>query len=199
MNYFLHDSKNLTFFFNVTQRIEPCFKYDSKNFFIKTQRIEPFSKYGSKNWIGFSNVTQRIELFSSDMTLRIELFLKYDSRKWTCFFSNMTQRIFFLKKLKEMIFFNISQITDFFMTQRIEPFFLWVWRKELNLFSVNMTQRIEPFFCEYDAKNWTFFLFASKNWTFFSEHDSKNSTFFFAWLTELNLFFWKMTQRIELF
>ena len=63
----------------------------------------------------------------------------------------------------------------FFMTQRIELFFLtWTF-----FLSRKMGQRIEPFFLEYDSKNWTLFLeYVSKNWTLFLEYDSKNWTFF---------------------
>ena len=58
----------------------------------------------------------------------------------------MTQRIFFC------------------LTQRIEPFFVWL--KELN------------FFFEYDADNWTFFLLCRKKLSFFfwQKIDSKNWT-----------------------
>ena len=221
---FLHDSKNLIF--SIWLKEFNLLLFDSKNWAFSyltqcielfpclPQRIEPYSKYGSMNWIGFSNVTQRIELFSlmwlTELTffffVRLsELnFLKYDSRKWTYFFfSNMTQR-FFQKTSKNWMFFQYFSKNWFFFdskdwiffltTQRIEPFFVWL--KELNLFS------------QYDSKNWTFFFFNMTQrvellfWIWLKElnlfdFDSKNWTFYWVWFKELNLFF-SMTQRMEL-
>ena len=118
---------------------------------------------------------------------------------------------------------------SFYMTQRIELFFSWIWLKELNFW----TTRIEPFI-EYDARNWTFsgiWLngFFLKKLPQIIEHFSTSlielnpfQTWltelnpFWTWLTELNLFvqfdsqnwtlckiwffYWKnMTHRIERF
>ena len=100
------------------------------------------------------------------------------------------------------------ELDSFFlnMTQRIEPFISWVWRKELDCFS-NMTQRNE-LFSKSDSKNWFFLIwltelnlfifYDSQNWTFF-DNDSKNWTLsflgttqflnsFLIWLKELNSF-----------
>ena len=117
------------------------------------------------------------------------------------------------------MFFNISQRTDFSLTQRIElfydaknwsffcktqrTFFLWIWRKELNLLMrrkelslfLNMTQRIESFF-EEKSKIWTSYFqeYDSKNWTLCQKKkDSKNWTLL-KWLIELNLFLWTSSQ-----
>ena len=164
-----------------------------------THRIDPFFR-----------TTLRIELFQIWLQEMNLLFFKYDSK------------IFFAKKkLKELNFFNISQRTDFPMTQRInffydaknwtfcltqriEPFFFW-----------NMTQRIEPFLSftptfepciDFDSKNWTFLKYDSKNWTsfwvwckdlnLFFEYDSKNRTLFWVWFKESNSFL-NTTQWIE--
>ena len=126
-----HDSRDQTFFF---------FENDSKTwtlFSLKmTQRIEPFS---GTTWRieSFFDITQRIDFFQYDAknsiffstTHRIQPFLKYDSQKWSLFLwirpENWT--LYFLS-----------------MTQRIEPFISWIWRKELNIL-----------FLEYDAMNWT--------------------------------------------
>ena len=133
---------------NMTHRIE-FFKQkcDSKNwtFLTLTQRTvfllknELFFKYGSKNWI-FCLVSVK-ELVFSSMThwkLLKELFF-HVSKSW--FFFNMSQRIqlFFQIRRKELHPFLNT-------TQRIEPFFLWIRRKELNPLSLNTTQRIESFF-----------------------------------------------------
>ena len=134
----------------------------------------------------FCNVTQRIELFSLIwlteltffMTLRIELFqlwlkemnlvFKYDS---IFFLQKMTQKI-------ECFFFNISQRTDFSMTQRIG--FFTMHRIEPFLFS-NMSQRSEPLF------HINCFLLDSKSWTFFLN------------MTQRVEHFSNLTHRVELF
>ena len=177
LNFFLVCRKELSLILNMAQWIElfPCLP----------QRIEPYSKYGSMNWIGFSNVTQRIELFSLMWLTELTFFFPYDSQNWT--FWNMTrgnELTFFFKKPQRIeCFFNISQRTDFSLTQRIE-FFLR--RKELNLFL-------------FDSKNWTFFSkYDSKNWTFFSSIWLKE-LFFLIWLKGLNSFFWIWLKELNLF
>ena len=210
-NVFLeYDSMNWTLFLWIwLNELNLCFsQHVSKNEF--------FSKKCSKNWTSslsmtwlkelnflsfskswvFSNMTlKELELFSKIRSKNLNLF-EYDSKKffendsknWTLHF-NMTQREpFFLKKLKEL---NL-----FWMTQRIEPF-CSKWRKyfflkKKKLFSMTMTQRIELFFLN-DSKKCD-----SKNWV---------ELFFLIWLTELNLFFYMIqrmwtffeTQKIEIF
>ena len=219
VNFFVHDSKNLTFFFQcdsknwtfyyLTQRIQP-FSYLTQCielFSCLPQRIEPYSKYGSKNWIGFSNVTQRLELFS--LLWLTELIFLYDSLNWT--FLNMTQGInwfFFLKKWKNWMFFQYfsknwffydSKDWIFFTTQRIEPFFGRL--KELNFFSLNMTQRIEPSYATQRIEPFPFL--PQKNWAFFLNMTQRIELF--SWLTELNFFFhwydsknWTLCQKKRL-
>ena len=142
------------------------FYFDSETWFFLRLKELNFS----------SNMAQRIEFLFS-ISQRIGVF-QYDSLK-------ITQRIVF-SWLEELIFFlNMSQRIQLFFqirrkelhpflntTQRIEPFFLWIRRKELNPLSLNMTQRIESFL----TRRTDFFL-ESKNWTFLQ-----------IWLEELNFF-----------
>ena len=154
LNFFLHESKNWTFFCNMTQRNEPSFAtwLEQLNLlFYITQLIEPsfwkttiqriellFIRLKELNlfWIWrkelnlfFANMTQRIELFLffSNMTQRIDLFKKHDLKNWT-------------SRKKWLMELNLSS---------------WIWRKELNfflrcgkelnLFFFHMTQRIHLF------------------------------------------------------
>ena len=154
---FQHDSENcfflnlLKFFFYWTRRIEPFL-------FNTTQRIEPLFKMwlffnDLKNWTSFfffGKITQRIGLDSKTWWLPD---LKLLSWIMTLFFEKKKllkelDQIFWLKEL--FLLYDSKNCT----------LFLWIWRKELNPFSLNMTQRIEPF--ENDAENWTLFLFCRK-------------------------------------
>ena len=193
------DSKNWTFFFLMTRRLE--------FFFQKLWRKDFFEKYDSKNWTffvlkkwlkelnlfvwlkesnPFFNVTlfkknQKIELFSKKMTQRIELCLTRTDRIGPFSWIWLGELKFFLG------FFTCLQELNFFQKWRRElnPFFFEYDAKNWTLFSLNKTQRIWIFL--YDAKNWTLFRYDSKNWTFF-ECNSK-SWIFWAWLEERKLFF----------
>ena len=137
---FSNDLKNF-FFVKISQRID--FSYDSKNGTWRRDLKFMFLEFDSKNWTFF--MTRRLEVFFQKLW-RKDFFLK-----------NMTQRI-------DPFLYDSKNWTLFCMTQRIEPFFVWL--KELN-----------PFL--YDAKNWTLLLwiwrrelnllfwFAAKNWVFF--------------------------------
>ena len=95
-------------------------------------------------------------------------------------------------------FLNMTQwIEPFFwlLLQRIEPFSTWL--KELDLFY--MTWRIEPLFLECDSKNWTFFVYDSKELNLFFYYDSKNLTFSGMWLKECFFFFWNVTKKWSFF
>ena len=144
-----------------------------------THRIELFVN-DSKNWAFFEpllNMTNRVEVFFS-LTQRVQLFL--------C--SNMTQRI---EPFLSLI-------------PRVEPLFLEIWLKELNLFKWLTELKLFLWLIELNL----FFEYDSKNWFF--EHDSKELNLpLLVWLKELNLFFlhgsqnWTslfriMTHRIEL-
>ena len=133
------DSKNWTFFWNITHRTEPFsnMTHGIEPFFptwlIETEPFFPtwlWQIFDSKNWTFFHddskilfNTTQRIELFSY-ITQRIELFLEICSKN--CFVS-MTHRIELILKhyLKNGTFES--------MTQRIERSLIWLKRIELLL------------------------------------------------------------------
>ena len=182
-------------FFNTTQRIEPFIIWlkELSLFLICSNALNFFLWYDSQNWT-FSYMTQGNEL----------LFFKYDSK------------IFFFNQRIEC-FFNISQRTVFLWLRGLNFFR----RKELNPFSSNMTQRIENFFFEYDAKNWTLFLwiwrkelntfslnmtqriepssYATQRIEPFLFYASKNWAFFLNMTQRIEFFFFDMTQRIEFF
>ena len=140
--------KELNFFLSMIQRIEPLFEYDSKNrthFCLNTtQWIDPIFWMWLKNWNFWLKNSQNFELFLSKSKLN---FSSHDSKNWT--------------------FFSLN------MTQRIEPLFLWIWRKELN-----------PCFFEYDAKNWTL---VSLNMTQRRIERKELNLFLWIWREELNL------------
>ena len=96
-----YDSKNRTFFLNMSQRIEPFLKICSKNFFqYMIHRIELiFSalptewniwEYDSKNWtfIAIKHDTKNWTSCEIKLTQRIEPSVLHDPKNWT--FSNMT-------------------------------------------------------------------------------------------------------------
>ena len=103
---------NWTFFFNMTQRIEPLF------FLNMTPEIEPF----------FSACLKEIELFTMwlkelnffwILTQRIEFFLEDDAKNWTFY------------DPKNWTLFQMIQRTNF-LSYFSKHWFFWVWRKELN-------------------------------------------------------------------
>ena len=169
-------SKNWTFltqnwtFLHMTRRIEPLFM---NLFSIWLKELKSFLQYDSKSstFLVCSNMTQRIEPFFEFWLQELNFFwlglTELDPFSWI-----------WLRELKISWFFFMSPRIELFskMTQRIEPFFLWIWRKELNLFSLNVMSRIWIFL--YDAKNWTllfnmthsiepFFSTWLKEWIFF--------------------------------
>ena len=135
----------------------------------------------SKNWT----------LLKICFTSRIELFLKYDPlqelnpfiepfHKTQRFFCGSKNWFFFLKN------YALKDWTFFYITQR--------------MFFFDMTQRIEPSSEHKTFKNWTsFFQYDSKNWTLFLNMIHRIEPFCQIWLKELNFFWKKSTQRIELF
>ena len=175
--------KELKLLFNMTQRIELFFKYSNHWFF-----------FCWKNWtLSFSNTEQRIEPFFSDMTQRIEPFL-FDSKTWDLFLTWLKDFHLLLN-----LVLNMTQWFEpfFYMTQRIELFFLSMTQR-IELFFLNMTQRIE-LFLEYELKELNFFLnMNSKNWIFlnmtrriepfFSDMTQRIEPSFSTWLKELNPF-----------
>ena len=179
----------LFFFLNITQRIEPF--YDSKNWTIEkkrpkeiehslfnlTLRIEPLFNLTQKNWTLFVWFMTRKNwtFFVWFMTRRIEHFSEFDSKNRTFFFTwlkhffKIWHRIGLILSiwLKELNFFQYDSKNSMFEKKG--------WRKELNLFFLNMTQRIEPFL--HDSKNWIFFrTFWIKDLNF-CQYDSKELNF----------------------
>ena len=119
-------------FLKMSQRIEPLFhmsyfftRLKELIFFNMTQR---FFQIDSKELNSLFSMTQRNDLVSPKWRTELNPYFECDAKNGTLFSLNTTQRI--------------------------EPFFLWMRRRELNPLSLNMTQRIESFFFEYDAKNW---------------------------------------------
>ena len=164
---FSHDPKNRTRFFSIWLKELNLFRLDSK---IRCYSVWP--KELNFVWIGLTE----LDPFSWIWLRELKFFLGF----FTCLlFSKMMQRI-------NWTLFSLN------MTQRIEPFLLWMWRQEFD------------FFLEYDAKNWTLFLFDAKKRTFISRYEwlqelyfsnkkySMNWTFE-IWLKELNI--WTMCQK----
>ena len=128
-----------------SHRIEPFFLHDSKNwtFFYMTHRVEPFYQWDSKN-LTFLNTTHRIELFLECDSKNWTLLFQHDTMNWTLFLRFKEMNNFFQHDsknwiwLKDWTFFPIwpeESNTLLNVTQRIEP-------------SSQRTQRIEPFFEE---------------------------------------------------
>ena len=118
---FQYDSKRWSFFFfSFWLKEMNFFQYDAKIFSNWLKRVEPTFFHDSKKWPCFSKMTHRIEpLFWIWRKEWNPFFFEYDAKNWT------------------LLSLNTSQ--------RIEFFCLWIRRKELNPFSLNMTQRIESF------------------------------------------------------
>ena len=219
---FLHDSKNLTLFFNTSPRffskwvkeLNPFFEYDSKNWPFKKKGSKNwtfFFEYDSKNWtLFFWNMTQRIEPFflehdSKELNLflsmnqRIESLSEYDSKNRTLFF-------FEYDSMNRTHFLNVTQI-EIFGWKIVKKFKIdfFTWPEESNpLFFSNMTQRIEPF--SIGLKDLMLFSLTQRIELFLTRTD-RIGPFSWIWLRELNFFlgflhvyfFQKMMQRIEPF
>ena len=222
--FFTSDSKNwtfvltwlteLNFLLHMTQRIEPFWKYESKelNFF----------EYDSKNWTSFLAYDSIFRTFFMNMTQRCcSLFSKYDSKNEL--FSFMTRRLalfFFL----EMWPSRIESFEN--LTQRMWTFFLqydskkWIFGRCFLFFEydtqiwtfLNTTHRFEPFWIrhtvlnhfEYDTQIWTFLNTTHRFEPFFNMthriepfllNVTQRIAFFLMWLKELH--FAHVTQRIE--
>ena len=133
------------------------FQYDSKrwsfvffSFWLKELKPFVFPQNVSKNWTSLSyellfDTTQRIEFFQYDA----KIFSNLTQKSWTHFFPWLKEMTLFLPKWRTELnpYFECDAkdgtLFSLNTTQRIEPFFLWIRRRELN-----------PFFFEYDAENW---------------------------------------------
>ena len=198
----------------------PLFQYESKNwtlFLIWLKELNFFEYWlkelnffecDAKTWTFFLDMTQRLILFLLNFDKKIKelnLLFKSDSKNWIWlkglnFFFSVTQRIQFLNSFTNMayskssthlnLFIWLNELDLFYMTQRIEPYWIitqriessFSWLKELNFLKRLNELNI---FCD------------PKNWTFFVECDPKNWTFCWMWPKELN-HCWK-TWRIDPF
>ena len=160
---FQYDSKSWSLFSFWLEELKPMF-------FSKCLKELNFSftwatfLHDSKNWIfsmwrkDFFKLTPRVEPTFS-MTQRNDFVSPNDSKNWI-----MTQRM-------EPLFFEYDA--------KNWMLFVWIWRTELNPFSLNMTQRIEPFVSN-NSENWTFEKKGLKDLNLlFFEHDAKNWTLCF--------------------
>ena len=197
--FFKNDAENWTLFLWIWRKeLNPFFfECDVKNliFFLNmTQRIEPFSYLTQRNELLFLDM-------NDSMNWTFEIWLKElniwtmcqkkdsenGSKNWTfCFSQNVSKNWFFLKKKN---------------AQRIEPLFHFnyfvTWLNELNFF-LNLTRRVEFFPIWLERVGLFFFEYDSKTWTFVWVWLKEVSLFFWTWLKESTLFL-KMTQRIEPF
>ena len=195
----------------MTQRIEPFFEYDSKNWKI-------FMIFWLKElnlfWIWLENVN-----FSLNVTHRIELF--YRLKEMSSFFQNDKDFVEYDSKNRTFVWICPKELNLFWnFTQWIEhsaqkdsknwtlkdylnnKTFLWIgelglfsiWLKELNLFSKISLKNYWPFLTWLTELN-SFLEHDSQNWSFFEEYDSlrlnpsfllesKKMTPFLAWLKE---------------
>ena len=196
LNFFSQFDSKSWVFSNMTQRIEPLFEYDSKNWifvrYIRLKGIEPsfflvrinesntflhvthVFKWFKELIFFFWKISQRIDFsyYSQNGTWRKDLkfmFLKFDSKNWIFFWWLADLKLFLKKEIMaKRIFFEKYDSKNWTL------FFCMTQRIEP---LKNTTQRIEPFL--YESKNWTLFLYDAKNWTFL----------FWIWRRELNLFF----------
>ena len=220
---FSYDSKNWTLFLEydskiwtglkMTQRIELCLKM--------TQRIEPFSSKWLKNfvlWIRlrivFLIMTLRMVLFCVLWLLWLNLFDNTTQRDWTffdllwpkglCFLIWVTESNTFWTRLKELNTpeYDSKNWTTLSQNDSKTWTFFGIWLNGLNFFSIWLKEL--NLFCHLKELNLLLLLFHdAKNWTPFSE--TQLNTFliqriehsFWTRLTELNSFFWNVTQRIE--
>ena len=201
---FHYESTNRTHFSNMSQRIEPFFEYDSKNWFFFEYWLKElnFFECDAKNWTFFLGYDAKIDPFSPK-------FWQKKSKNWT-FFSKVTQRIeydskdwtFFQCDSKNSIFELFLQI---WLTLRVQPictfsydstnWTYFTWLKELNLIELSLKELNLLF---NDTKNWTSFFFLKRLNELNIFCDPKNWTFFcWMWPKELN-HCWK-TWRIDPF
>ena len=203
--------ENWTLLFNMTQRIEPFFQYESKNwiwlkglnfFFVSIwlKELSPF--LDDSNWT----------LFSFSMWLKEwnPFLFRCDSKNWTLFLSMWLKELnlFFVwpqelklffqcdskKKIEPLLLIPLTELNTFVKYDPKNWTFFWMWLKELNLF-LNVTQIIELFFECTQRIN----LVSMTQWIepFFFEKENETQRIepFSIWLKDW--FFFNVTQRIE--
>ena len=179
--FFKNDAENWTLFLWIWRKeLNPFFfECDVKNliFFLNmTQRIEPFSYLTQRNELLFLDMNDSKNcIFQTKNTQWIEL-LKYDSKNWTfepCV-KKKTQRM--AQRIEPFVFLKMSQRIEFFFSKKKKCSKNWTSLSfELLCY---MTQWIE-LFSQFDSKSWVFSNMTRKSWTFF---------FFWIWLKEVSLF-----------
>ena len=180
--------KTQNWFFHMTRRIEPAF------FSIWLKELNLF-RLDSKIWC-YSVWPKELNFFWLGLT-ELDPFLEYDSENWI-FSWVFYMSTFFKNDAENWTLFSLN------MTQRIEPFFLWMWRKELNLFSLNVTSRIGTFFLNMTQRIEPFSYLKQRNellflwceWLqelFFQTKNTQWIELFEIWLKELNI--WTMCQK----
>ena len=173
MNFWKCDSKALN----------PLFQYESTNrthFSNMSQRIEPFFYFDSKNWTFFEYWLKELNFF------------EYDAKNWTFFLGYDAKIDPFLLN------FDNKELNFLFKNDSMN----WIWLKGLNLFFFNLTQRIELFVC---FKIWLKRIELLNSFTNMAYSKSSTHLNLFIWLNELDLFYmtlriepyWIITQRIE--
>ena len=181
--FFEHDSQNWTFFFlECDSKNWTLFfsQHHPKNWALQknlTQRNEPdFQKFVSKNWTLFTKGLKELDFFQKKIFKELN-FLNIFLTPRIKFFCDSRDGTFSIWIQELNPFFNYySKMIDlffFYMTHRIEPFFL-TWLTELN-----------PFL-SHDSQNWTLF---RKTWLieiehFFSTWVKGNESIFWVWLKE---------------
>ena len=189
---------------NLTERVEPFFALDSKNWTF-------FQPYDSKNWAFFCRSQKLNFLTKKKKNPHLQKWLKELSPFETC----LTELIFFETKKTHRIepFFSLTEVNLVFnMTHSIEPFFsTWLkewfffdWlKKKLNRISGIWLKKLSPSVLEEWLKELNLVSKKKrlKGWnSLYRTHRIEPLFFlnFSIWLTELKSFF-NMTQRIDFF
>ena len=183
-----YDSKNWTFFSQMTRRLDFSFsnmsdrklffwkKDDSKNWFSENiNQIIQTLFWWLKELSSFLNMTQRIEKFHDFFDSKNWTYFEYDSKIWTFSWMWLTELNFFIDSKKWVLFFRMTKIL------------------------LNTTQRIEPLF-EYVSKNWTFSGISLNGLNTLHKRTQRIGPWKIIWTTkpsyELGIY---LTQRIEFF
>ena len=185
-----------------------------------TQRIEPLFEYDSKNWIFVRYIRLKVKESNLFFSIRLNESNTFFFCMWLMFSFDLKNWFFFCKKFSKNWFF--VWLKEWYLTQRLEVYVFEIWFKELDFFffwwlaDLNFFKNYDAkiFFEKYDSKNWTFFVLKKwlkelnlfvwlkesnpffnvtrKNWTSvlsmiqriesLSEYDSKNRTLFFFWI-----------------
>ena len=199
---YFDDSKNWALFFfwkDMTHR--------NWTFFHMTQRIEPFFEYDSKNWKIFMIFWLKelnffwiwLENLNFSWMWLTELNFFIDSKKWVLFFQNDNDFVEYDSKNRTFVwiypielnlFWNFTQWIEHFAQKDSKNWTLkdylnnntFLWLGELGFFLFYLTQRID-FFSKISLKNY---------WPSF-DITHRIELLFRTWLTELIFFFKNMT------